>query len=99
MKIKIKLSILMIAIVAVKAGKEYECFSYAPSLKENIQIAIANIPIGSSPTTWSVMVGSVESYIMKEVNAMKLFVIILGSIAIVLAMVIIYFVLNSTTAP
>jgi methyl-accepting chemotaxis protein len=87
------------AAEAVKNAKEYECFSYAPSLKENIQIAVANIPIGVSPTTWSVMVGSVESYILKEVNDLKTFVIILASIAIVIAVVIIYLVLGNTTAP
>jgi methyl-accepting chemotaxis protein len=87
------------AVEAVKKGEEYECFSYAPSLKENIEIAIANIPLSNSPTTWSVMVGSVESYILKEVNHLKQFVIILASIAIVIAVVIIYFVLNATTAP
>jgi methyl-accepting chemotaxis protein len=87
------------AFESVKKGEEYECFSYAPSLKENIQIAIANVPLDSSPSTWSVMVGSVESYILKEVNQLKQFVIILASIAIVIAILIIYFVLNATTAP
>ena len=84
---------------AVKNAKEFECFSYAPSLRENIQIAIANIPIGSSKTNWSVMVGSVESYILKEVNAMRNFVIMLTAIALIAAVVIIYFVLGNTTAP
>jgi len=84
---------------AVKNAKEYECFSYAPSLRENIQIAIANIPIGSSKTNWSVMVGSVESYILKEVNTMRNFVIMLIVIALIVAVVIIYFVLGNTTAP
>jgi methyl-accepting chemotaxis protein len=87
------------AFDAVKNAKEYECFSYAPSLKENIQIAIANIPIGSSKTNWSVMVGSVESYIMKEVNDMTRFVLIIAAIAIVAAVIIIYIVLGNTTAP
>jgi len=87
------------ALEAVKNDKEFECFSYAPTLKENIQIAIANIPIAGSPTTWSVMVGSTESYILREVNAMRDFVIILTVIALLAAVVIIYFVLNSTTAP
>jgi methyl-accepting chemotaxis protein len=87
------------AFEAVKKGEEFECFSYAPSLKENIQIAVANVPLDASPTTWSIMVGSVESYILKEVNQLKQFVITLASIAIVVAIVIIYLVLNSTTAP
>ncbi|GBU26689.1 methyl-accepting chemotaxis protein [Treponema sp. R8-4-B8] len=87
------------ALDAVKNGIEFECFSYAPTLKENIQIAIANVPIGSSKTNWSVMVGSVESYIMKEVRAIERFSIILVSISLVAAVVLIYFVLNNTTAP
>jgi len=87
------------ALEAVKDGKEYECFSYAPTLKENIQIAIANIPIAGCPTTWSVMVGSVESYIMKEVNAMRNFVLMIAAVALVIAVVIIYLILGNTTAP
>ena len=84
---------------AIKNAKEWEGVEFDPELKTNMIIAIANIPIGVSPTTWSVMVGSTESYILKEVNQLRSFVIILASIAIVIAMVIIYFVLNSTTAP
>jgi len=84
---------------AIKNAQEYECFAYDPELKQNMQIAIANIPIGASPTTWSVMIGSTESYIMKDVDALKEFVIILASIALVVAVVIIYLVLGNTTAP
>jgi len=84
---------------AVKNAKEYECFSWAPSLKENIQIAISNVPIGSSKTNWSVMVGSVESYILKEVRDMTRFVIIISAVVLVIAVAIIYFVLGNTIAP
>jgi len=87
------------AFEAIKAGKEFECFSYAPTLRENIQIAVANIPIGSSPTTWSLMVGSVESFILREVNQMRHFVITLMVAALIVAVVIIYLVLDKTTAP
>jgi methyl-accepting chemotaxis protein len=84
---------------AVKNAKEYECFSYAPALGENIQIAVANIPIGTSKTNWSIMVGSVESYIMKEVNDMRNFVLMIAAGILVAAIVIIYLVLGKTTAP
>jgi methyl-accepting chemotaxis protein len=87
------------AVEAVKAGKEYECFSYSPVLDTNIQIAVANIPIGTSKTTWSIMVGSTEDYILKEVNEMKSFVIILAVIALVITVVVIYLVLSNTTKP
>jgi len=34
-------------------------------------MAVAYIPILNSPTTWSVMIGSTEAYIMKDLNATK----------------------------
>jgi len=87
------------ATQAIKNAQEFECFSFDPELKQNFQIAIANIPIGASPTTWSVMIGSTESYILKDVNALKSFVIVLASIALVAAVVIIYTVLHFMTKP
>jgi methyl-accepting chemotaxis protein len=84
---------------AIRDAKEWEGKEFDPELKTNMVMAIANIPIGSSPTTWSVMIGSTEAYILRDVNALMRFVIILASIAIVVAVVIIYFVLSSTTAP
>jgi len=84
---------------AIKNAQEFECFAYDPELKQNMQIAIANIPIEVSPTTWSVMIGSTEKYIMREVNAMKQFVIILMSIVLAAAVVIIYLILSRTAKP
>jgi len=84
---------------AIKNAKEWQGTAYDPELKTNMVMAIANIPIGASPTTWSFMVGSTEDYILREVNEMRNFVIILASIALVVAVVVIYFVLGTTTAP
>jgi len=83
----------------IQDAKEWEGIAFDPELKMNMVMAIANIPIGVSPTTWSVMVGSTQPYIMKEVNALRNFVIILAAIAIIVAVVIIYIVLDRTTAP
>jgi len=84
---------------AVKAGKEYECFSYSPALKTNLEIAMTPVTLGNSDTTWSLMVGSTETYIMQDVNKLRMFVVILASIALVVGVVIIYCVLDSTTKP
>jgi len=80
-------------------AEEFECFSFSNYLNANAQMAIAPVHLGNSKTTWSVMIGSTEGYIMKEVNEMRTFVIILASIALTTAMVIIYLVLNRTTRP
>ena len=84
---------------AIKNAQEWQGEAYDPELKTNMVMAVANIPIGASPTTWSFMVGSTEDYILKDVNALKNFVIILASIALVTAVIIIYLVLGNTTAP
>jgi len=83
----------------IKNAKEWEGIEYDPELHTNMIMALANIPIGVSPTTWSIMLGSTEDYIMRDIKALQKFVIILVSISIVVAVIIIYFVLNSTTAP
>jgi len=80
-------------------GKEYECFSFSNTLDSNVQMAIAPVNLENSKTTWSVMIGSTEGYIMKEVNEMRTFVIILASIALSAAVLIIYLVLSRTTRP
>jgi len=87
------------AFEAVKAGKEFECFSYAPSLKTNVQIAVAPVTIGNSDTTWSIMVGSTEEYIMKDVNKIIIFAVILAVSAVVLTAVILFVVIDRTTKP
>jgi len=84
---------------ALKDAKEWEGTEFDPELKTNMVMAIANIPIGASPTTWSIMIGTTEDYILKDIKAMERFVIILASIAIIIAVVIVYFVLGSITAP
>jgi len=87
------------AFEAVKAGKDYDCFSFAPTLNQRIQIAIVNIPLGRSPTTWSIMAGTPENYIMKDIKTMTVFTIILSVVAVIASIVIVYFVLNSVTKP
>jgi len=84
---------------AVKTAQEWEGSSYDPEMKTTMVMSIAPIPLSASPTTWSVMVGSTEAYIKQDVNSMTRFVIILASIAIVVAVVVIYFVLDNTTKP
>jgi len=87
------------AFEAVKAGKEFECYSYAPTLGTYLEIAVVPATIGNSDTTWSIMVGSTEDYIMRDVNAMTRFTIFLAIVAVLATMVIVYLVLNSVTRP
>jgi methyl-accepting chemotaxis protein len=60
---------------SIKNAQEWEGSAYDPDLKTNMVMAVANIPIGVFPTTWSVMIGTTESYIMRDVKALEQFVI------------------------
>jgi len=84
---------------AVLNGKPFSCKSYSNSLKTNVRIEMMPFQIGDSDNNWSVMIASTESYIMKEVNTMRNFVIILALIALVSAVVIVYFALGTVTKP
>jgi methyl-accepting chemotaxis protein len=83
----------------VKKGEDFECESYAPALKSDIEITIQSFPMGNSGKSWSIMVASKKTYILKEVNEMTRFTIMLAAIAIVISAVIIYFTVQSTTNP
>jgi len=84
---------------AVKNALEWEGSNYDPEMHTTMVMAIAPIPLSASPTTWAVMIGSTEAFILQDVNAMTRFVIILASIAIVVAVVISYIALGRTTEP
>jgi len=84
---------------AILDGKPFSCSSYSNSLKSNVRIELMPFQIGDSSNNWSVMIASKESYIMKEVNAMAKFTIIITLIAIVIAAVIVYLFLQRITEP
>jgi len=87
------------AAEAVKNAQEFETYSYAPSLKTNLEIVVKPIAIGDSGSTWSIMVGSAENYIMTDVRRMTLFTLILAVVSIIISVVVIYFILTNVTKP
>jgi len=86
-------------IRAVENAHECELSCYDPVIKSNMNISIASIPLEASPTTWSVMIGSTESYILKDVNALKRFVIVLLIVALTAASVLVYLVISGADRP
>jgi methyl-accepting chemotaxis protein len=84
---------------AVLEGKEFQCESYSPALNENLHMFIMPFQIGNSDKHWAIMLGSADSYIMKEVRAITEFTIILAVISVIVAAVIVYLVLNNTIKP
>jgi len=87
------------AFRSVQKGEDARYSSYSPVLKTNIQINLNSFPIGNSDTTWAVMIAAAEDFMLKDVNQMKTFTIILASIAIVAAAAIVFLVLTRTVKP
>jgi hypothetical protein len=78
---------------AVKNAQEYECSSYDPVLRAKLFMCIAPVPLQSSPSSLSVMVGSTEAYIYRNVKSMGktaiIILIIAGMIGILIFVIII----------
>jgi len=85
---------------AVLEGREFTCSSYSPVLKSEVEVEIVPIRMGSnSDATWSIMMATTKDYILKDVNTMTEFTVILSVLALLISIVIIYFVLNTVTKP
>jgi methyl-accepting chemotaxis protein len=81
------------AVIAVKNAQEFECFSYDPELRVKMFMCITPVPLSDSPTAWSVMVGSVEDYVYRNVNSLGknaiIALVILGMIGMLVFVIII----------
>ena len=88
-----------IAYQAVREGTEFADHIYDPNLNSNLELVMVPFQIGNSDKTWSVTIGTVESYILSEVYELTTFTVILAIIAIVVTAIIIYLVLSATTKP
>jgi len=84
---------------AVLKGFDFFCQSYSPVLKETLLMVITPFKLGNSDTSWSVMIASTESYILRDVRAMTVFTIILAATALIVAVVIIINVIKAVTKP
>ncbi|MDR2952040.1 MAG: methyl-accepting chemotaxis protein [Treponema sp.] len=84
---------------AILDGTEFQCKSWSPQLKETLHMVMIPFQIGNSDSTWTIMMGSADRFIMKDVREMAKFTVILAVIAIAAAAVIMYFTLSSVTNP
>ncbi|MCL1928856.1 MAG: methyl-accepting chemotaxis protein [Treponema sp.] len=84
---------------AVRDGVNFEATEYSAVLGTNLEFVLRPIKIGNSENSWSVMLATTESYIMREVNRLTRNTFIVSIIAILITAVILYFVLSSVTKP
>ncbi|MCL1811999.1 MAG: methyl-accepting chemotaxis protein [Treponema sp.] len=84
---------------AVRDGQKYDCMSYSPALRTDMEIVMIPIQMGSSDKTWTIMIATSMDIVLKEVNDVTKFSVILAVIAILAGAGIVYLVLHYVTKP
>jgi methyl-accepting chemotaxis protein len=87
------------AFQAIKDGKPFSLSFYDPNFKENCHFVMEPFTIGDSGVSWMIIIGTMDSFVLKEVRAITKFTIILAVIAIMAAAAVIYYVLGKSTKP
>jgi methyl-accepting chemotaxis protein len=88
------------ALSAIQTGKLLPITAYSPTFKTNLRMALVPLVVGGiTSTPWSVMVGSTEADILKDINAMILFAIIVVVFSVVIAAVLTFFVVSRIAKP
>ena len=84
------------AFQAVQRETVVQFNSYSPVLMTNVEIIIVPFTVGNSLTTWSIMIAATEYYMLREVNKITRFTLILTIVAILVAVTIVFVVVNAT---
>jgi len=87
------------AFQTIQKGESKLYSGYSSVVNSNVQMDLKSFQIGNSDTTWTVMVGATEDFMLLEVHEMTRFAIIIAAIAIALSAAIIFFVLARTVKP
>ncbi|MDR1859148.1 MAG: HAMP domain-containing protein, partial [Treponema sp.] len=87
------------AVQKVAKGEAASYRSYSPVLKSEVRINLTPLRIGNSDKMWTVMTAATEEYMLKEVNRLRTFTIILAAIALVVAAAVVFIVLSKTVKP
>ncbi|WP_461247889.1 methyl-accepting chemotaxis protein [Treponema sp. R6D11] len=84
---------------AVHEGKEFECRTFSNALNSYTRLKTMPFQISNSDQIWSIMIVATEKHILKEVEVITEFTIILAVIAIIAAAIIVFSVLNKVIHP
>jgi methyl-accepting chemotaxis protein len=87
------------ALNAVNNGASFTGSVYNPTLDTDLELIIQSFRIGNSDMTWSILIGTAKKFILKEINKMSHFTVILTLLAVVIAAVTIFFVMGLITKP
>jgi methyl-accepting chemotaxis protein len=80
-------------------GEEFYAKEFSEVLGTMVEIVMYPFQIGSSNMTWSVMLGTSENLILKDIVIIRYFTVVGALIAILISAIIVFLTLNFTTKP
>jgi methyl-accepting chemotaxis protein len=87
------------AFQAIQNGRPFKGSSYDPTFDTNIELIMKPFRIGNSDQTWSILIGTAESYILQEVHSITRFTVFLAVLALLIAAIAVYIFLHYMTRP
>jgi methyl-accepting chemotaxis protein len=87
------------AIKTIKEGSTKSFQVFDPTINDVCNFSLQSFFIADSGTSWSVLVGTLDAIMYKDVHVMQKFAIMLAVISILAAAVIAYFALSASTKP
>ena len=84
---------------AIINAKPFEHRLYDPEMRTNVVLIMQPFRIGNSDQYWSILIGSPESYFMKEIHNIVIFAVMMAGVALFVSALIVYIVLYRITKP
>ncbi|MDR2071863.1 MAG: methyl-accepting chemotaxis protein [Spirochaetaceae bacterium] len=83
----------------ILVGKKDNLQVYSPALQSNLELVLYPFTIGESGASWSIMIGTSEKEMFKEIYNLTFSVIVIALIVAAIVTVVIFFVATSITKP
>jgi len=87
------------ADAAVREGREFRLNTYSPVLKSNVELIVLPFTLGTSNTTWSVMVVISEAHVIASIRSATKYAVIVAALAIAASALILFVVLGHVVTP
>ncbi|MDR2746901.1 MAG: methyl-accepting chemotaxis protein [Treponema sp.] len=84
---------------AVVKGEKYRLAEYEEDLKTELEMIVYPFTIGETGVSWALMLGTEKTVILEEINKMFLYSVITGMTAILIMLVIVFFVSGNIAKP
>ena len=84
---------------AVQMGEAFSTNQYSPVLRTNTEFVMQPFTIGNSDTTWTIMLGTSEDFILQDVRRMVRTIIVMITLVLAVALVIVYMAMGKVTKP